>query len=278
MSKTLVTGGLAVAALGVGAWAALTASSIDMDALEQADRELTSRLDALEERETEVEAAADSLRQRLARSEEAAEGLRAQVRSLDADSLHTRVALVETPREVAPIVDQLNGLLDRLDDSFARERRFTGNVAHELRTPIAELRTLAEVGKKWPEDTASVVGFFEDVNDVAGRMETVIADLLLLARCEAGVERVERTPTATYLHLRADMLIEMKGETWDDALRGEISMGYRVEGYAKVDQRTGLPVELDTRVTSENNAVTAGQTYHQRTMMTLRGTAGREQK
>ncbi|MCZ6572238.1 MAG: ATP-binding protein [Planctomycetota bacterium] len=118
-----------------------------------------------------------------------------QVQVLDAHNLSVRVRLARTPQELQPIVDQLNALLERLGESFERARRFTGNVAHELRTPIAELRALAEVGSKWPEDQASIVRFFDDVTDIAGRMETVIADLLLLARCQAGVEVVVSSPT-----------------------------------------------------------------------------------
>jgi two-component system sensor histidine kinase QseC len=119
----------------------------------------------------------------------------AQVRELDADRLGSRIALPATPRELAPIVDQLNALLERLAASFARERRFAGNVAHELRTPIAELRSLADVASKWPEDPASTERFFGDVREIAERMEGVVANLLLLARCQAGVEKVDRTPT-----------------------------------------------------------------------------------
>jgi signal transduction histidine kinase len=69
-------------------------------------------------------------------------------------------------------------------------------VAHELRTPIAELRSLAEVGAKWPDDTASVARFFGDVKEIAARMEATVADLLLLARCQAGVEKVASAPTS----------------------------------------------------------------------------------
>ncbi|MGH7162642.1 MAG: sensor histidine kinase, partial [Planctomycetota bacterium] len=118
-----------------------------------------------------------------------------QVKRLDAESLGTRVGLPRTPRELAPIVDQVNALLERLAASFERERRFAANVAHELRTPISELRSLADVGARWPEDTASIVRFFDDVHDVAERMERLIADLLLLARCQAGVEAVVTSPT-----------------------------------------------------------------------------------
>ena len=124
------------------------------------------------------------------------DSIAAQVAKLDADSLSSRIKLPRVPRELAPIADQLNALLGRLDASFERERRFADNVAHELRTPIAELRSLAMVGAKWPEDEASVTEFFNDVNDIAGRMEGVVADLLLLARCQAGIEQVERAPTS----------------------------------------------------------------------------------
>lgn len=132
--------------------------------------------------------------QALVRGLRPVDAVAAQVSRLDAERLETPVHLARTPRELAPIVDQLNDLLKRLADSFGRERRFTGNVAHELRTPIAELRSLAEVGAAWPDDKEAIVRFFEDVHDIAERMDAMIGDLLLLARCEAGFETVERRP------------------------------------------------------------------------------------
>jgi signal transduction histidine kinase len=119
-----------------------------------------------------------------------------QVKNLNSENLHERVDLPNKPREFSAVIDQLNSLLARLDDSFQRERRFADNVAHELRTPIAELRSLATVGAQWPDDQTSVARFFEDVKDIAGAMEGVIADLLLLARCEAGIEQVHNAPTS----------------------------------------------------------------------------------
>lgn len=129
-----------------------------------------------------------------------------QVGELHADSLSGRVAPARLPREIAPVVDQLNALLSRLDTSFTRQRQFADNLAHELRTPIAELRSLAAVGARWPEDQAAVVGYFGDVSAIAGRMDGIIADLLLLARCRAGVEQITRFP----LHLR-----QLVTTTWD---------------------------------------------------------------
>lgn len=116
------------------------------------------------------------------------DALAAQVERLDDAELDTTIALARPPQELSPIIDQLNALLLRLRDSFERERRFTGNVAHELRTPISELQTLASVASRWPDDAEAVRAFFGDVGDIAQRMEHVLADLFLLARCQAGVE------------------------------------------------------------------------------------------
>lgn len=118
-----------------------------------------------------------------------------EVATLDADRLDARIDPAATPAELAPVVEQLNAMLARLRASFDRERRFTGNVAHELRTPIAELRSLADVAARWPGDAASMARFFGDVRAVSGRMESLVADLFLLARCQAGVERVSGAPT-----------------------------------------------------------------------------------
>jgi signal transduction histidine kinase len=117
-----------------------------------------------------------------------------QVSGVDAEGLGTRVEPGAAPRELAPIVQQLNALLQRLQTSFARERRFAGNLAHELRTPIAELRSLAAVAAKWPEDRKAIAAFFGDVRNVADGMAAIVTDLLLLARCNAGVELVQREP------------------------------------------------------------------------------------
>ena len=91
------------------------------------------------------------------------------------------------PAELLPIGQRLNDLLARLDASFARERRFSADVAHELRTPIAELRALAEVALKWPDDLAAARSALQDALAVALQMESIATGLLALARCEGGL-------------------------------------------------------------------------------------------
>jgi two-component system sensor histidine kinase QseC len=111
-----------------------------------------------------------------------------QVSEINESSLSTRLRPQgEHSLEVVPIIDQLNHLLERLQSAFERERRFSSNVAHELRTPLSELKALAEVGQLIPDDKIQVTAFFEDVGDISRQMEKVVVTLLDLARSEAGL-------------------------------------------------------------------------------------------
>lgn len=92
----------------------------------------------------------------------------------------------EVPNELEPIHARLTDLLARLDAALARERRFTSAAAHELRTPITELRALSEVALKWPGDSAHLP---RATLELALQMEGVVASLLDLTRADTG--RVE---------------------------------------------------------------------------------------
>jgi len=82
-------------------------------------------------------------------------------------------------------------LLERLQSAFEREKRFSSNVAHELRTPLSELKTLAEVAGMVPEDPEQLAEFFRDVGAISGQMEKIVITLLELARSEAGLLRID---------------------------------------------------------------------------------------
>jgi signal transduction histidine kinase len=120
--------------------------------------------------------------------------LTGQVRALDVGSLATRVDVAKPPREIAVVVEQVNALLARLEEGFTRELRLSSDIAHELKTPIAELRNLSEVGARWPEDRATVRQFFEDAGAIAQQMERIVVHLLALARYDEGREQVWTAP------------------------------------------------------------------------------------
>jgi two-component system sensor histidine kinase QseC len=118
------------------------------------------------------------------------------VSSIDATALGSRFPTDGLPTELRPISERLNELLARLESAFERERAFSANAAHELRTPVAELRTLAEVALKWPESNAETLQAFGDARAIAEQMEGIVTGLATIARCESGAEPVHRESVA----------------------------------------------------------------------------------
>ncbi len=107
-----------------------------------------------------------------------------QAAAITADSLQTRFPVASLPEELRPIATRLNDLLGRLQASFDRERRFSADLAHELRTPLAELRAHAEVALEWPEGEAPEK--HRETLAIALQMEAMVTRLLELTRCENG--------------------------------------------------------------------------------------------
>ncbi len=105
--------------------------------------------------------------------------------TITADSLAARFPVASLPAELQPIAVRLNDLLDRLKAAFERERQFSADLAHELRTPLAELRTQAEVELAWPE--AGNPTRHQETLNIALQMEAIVTRLLELARCENGL-------------------------------------------------------------------------------------------
>ena len=115
------------------------------------------------------------------------------IQLLDESSLSSKLQ-TEVPRELSPVVDKLNGLLDRLQTAFDRERGFSNDVAHELRTPLAALKFKLELANSRERENADNRSIVAQCSKVAGEMETLINSLLLLGRMESG--QVTISPTS----------------------------------------------------------------------------------
>jgi signal transduction histidine kinase len=120
--------------------------------------------------------------------------LGARAAAVGPETLHVRFDVATMPAELRPICGRLNDLLERLDQAFRRERRLSADIAHELRTPIAELRTLSEVAMRWADDPAETTRYFQDVHEVALRMGKMIETLLALAHVRAGRSPLDLRP------------------------------------------------------------------------------------
>lgn len=105
--------------------------------------------------------------------------------------------------ELRALAEALNDLLARRDTSAERLRRFTGDAAHELRSPVAAIRTQAEVASMYPDPELA-----DDVAAEAQRLSALLDDLLALARADAGerlpVEPVDLAEVARQAVARLD--------------------------------------------------------------------------
>lgn len=130
------------------------------------------------------------VRRAIGRGFEPIDAMNTQIARIGPETLGNRIHVASPPEELATILAALNGFVARVELGFARERRFSSDVAHELRTPVAELRTACEVGAKWPDDAAANQRLFQDVREIALQMERIVTNLLTLARCDSGAATV----------------------------------------------------------------------------------------
>ncbi len=115
---------------------------------------------------------------------------------IGSQNLHERVSLVGLPVELHHLTETFNRTLDRLQDAFLRQARFSGDIAHELRTPItnmlAELEVTLTKYRSWNEYREVLSSSLEECM----RLKQIIESLLFLARAESSeqalaIDRVE---------------------------------------------------------------------------------------
>ncbi|MFE0178226.1 sensor histidine kinase [Streptomyces sp. NPDC059002] len=110
----------------------------------------------------------------------------AAARRINDGNLHDRVALTGPADEIHELSDALDAMLDRLDRSFASQRRFTAHASHELRTPLTLQRSALEIPLSQGKVPAHLEPAVHRALEAAARSERLIAALLTLARGESG--------------------------------------------------------------------------------------------
>jgi two-component system heavy metal sensor histidine kinase CusS len=109
-----------------------------------------------------------------------------QIENISEDNLKSRIAGENSPIEIAPIKKQLNSLLVRLEASFEREKTFNANVAHELRTSLAGIKSIIDVALARSRNAAEYHTALSESLSVINNMEEMVAKLLMLTRIENG--------------------------------------------------------------------------------------------
>lgn len=156
-----------------------------------------------------------------------------QAARIDSQSLHARFAGDGLPVELLPIATRLNELLARLEAAFDRERHFTADVAHEFRTPLAELRALAELSLKLPDTRTAQTD--ADTLAIAQHLESITTRLLALARGERGELAVHRERVAL-----APLLTTITARLQSQAATRRLTVTVRVPEDARVETDAAL--------------------------------------
>jgi signal transduction histidine kinase len=111
----------------------------------------------------------------------------ARASEIGASTLHERLPVTTPGDELGGLATVINDLLDRLEKSFAQQRRFMADASHELRTPAAILRTEADVtlsrATRAEDEYRASLGVMQDASR---RLTRIVDDLFLLARADAG--------------------------------------------------------------------------------------------
>jgi signal transduction histidine kinase len=111
----------------------------------------------------------------------------AATQRISADSLHERLAMTGPRDELTELADTIDGLLARLEDAFAAQRRFVANASHELRTPLTTMRASVDlaVAKPGPvpPQTIALAGRLRTELD---RVDGLLDGFLALARAQHG--------------------------------------------------------------------------------------------
>ncbi|MFG2075386.1 sensor histidine kinase [Nonomuraea maritima] len=115
------------------------------------------------------------------------ERISAELAEITGRDLSRRVPVPQTSDEISTLARVTNHTLDRLERSAETQRRFVADASHELRSPVAALRTQLEVAGAYPDETDWKLTGMRALA-VADHLTAVIDELLLLARLDAGAD------------------------------------------------------------------------------------------
>lgn len=99
--------------------------------------------------------------------------------------------LKQTVEEIEPIRQELNAFIKANQVFLQNEKRLTGDIAHELKTPIAEIMSLSEVYIRYPNDERIGETYKQDMLKIAQRMKVIVDNLLLLQRTSSSLIQLD---------------------------------------------------------------------------------------
>lgn len=133
--------------------------------------------------------------------------------SIGTKTLNRRVVVTGLPSELQDMATEFNGMLKRIDEGYQQLEEFAGNLAHEMRTPVATLLGRTQVALSRSRSAQEMREVLEGNVDELERLTTLIADMLFIARADHGTNpmhvdavelKSEARQVAEYLSLVAE--------------------------------------------------------------------------
>ena len=112
---------------------------------------------------------------------------------IGADDLHARLNLTLPDDELGRLASTFDAMLARIEEAFERQRRFTGDAAHELRTPLSLMRSQVDLALARPRTVGEYEEALAELDQDLARMTGLVATLLSLARSDSGILTLDRS-------------------------------------------------------------------------------------
>lgn len=111
----------------------------------------------------------------------------ARAEKVTAQRLGTALAVEDAPAEIRGLVESINHMLGRLNDSFSALEQFSADIAHELRTPINNLLLQTQVTLSRPREAEEYRETLLSILEELQRLHRMVSDMLFLARADRGM-------------------------------------------------------------------------------------------
>jgi signal transduction histidine kinase len=160
------------------------------------------------------------------------ESIRLQAESIGGATIDRRLPEPASDDEIGRLARTMNAMLGRLDESARRQRQFVSDASHELRSPVAAIRTDLEVAlhegerAEWPTVARAVLA-------EEGRLETLLGDLLVLASDDETAAAQPHAATVDMARLATDEVARAR----------RVPLHLSVPGGGSLDEPDGLVVE-----------------------------------
>ena len=194
--------------------------------------------------------------------------LSAHMKEISPNTLSDSIAIEGGGEEIQELVKSFNQMTDQLDEAFAMQRRFSASAAHELRTPIAVLRTKLDVFKKKKREQHEYDELVDTMETYIDRLSSIITDLLEFAETsELGeaedvsldsviktvVDDLESVAQNNMINMQIDIQPKAQSEAQAFIVKGNTNLLYRalynlVENAIRYNNEEGsVNITLETR-------------------------------